>query len=232
MSSRLENLVKLADFADRMGNAEAADFLDGEIIKEAKKGYHKCGLKEETVQHHTELYEAYKKAHSHFSKKHKRLFNGTDNKDSPNMGELREIAKGISHNGNAEFLHELYFEDAYESKPYATSKNANLEKLFKAAYSGKFKDFGDDLKRMANVSRNGWVVLSYCFKEKQLYLDVFDLHEIGPRTNSVPVLALDMWEHAYIIDFGLDKEAYVDWFLGRVDWRKVGKRLKNYQRVH
>lgn len=232
MSSRLENLVKLADFADRHGNSEAADFLDGEITKEAKKGYHKCGLKEETVQNHTELYEAYKKANSSFSKKHKRLFNGTDNKDSPNIGELREIAKGLSHNGNAEFLHELYFADAYESKGYAATKNANINNLFKDAYDGKWKDFDSELKRMANVSRNGWVVLSYCFKEKSMYLDAFDLHEIGASVHSVPVLALDMWEHAYYTDFGLDKEAYVDWFLGRVDWRKVAKRLKNYQRVN
>lgn len=229
--SKIDKLIALADFVDRHGRQDDANLIDDLITKEAKKGYHKCGLKEETVHNHEQLFENYKKAHSSFQKKYKRLFNGTDNKDSPNIGELREIVKGVSHNGNAEFLHEMYIEDAYNSKGYDTSKNAGLKKIMKDTYSGNFKNFSDDIKRMAKVSRNGWVLLSFCFITKQLYLDVIDLHELGTPAHSVPVLALDMWEHAYITDFGLDKDAYVDWFLQRIDWRKVVKRIKNFQRV-
>jgi len=66
---------------------------------------------------------------------------------------------------------------------------------------------------------------------KQLYLDVVDLHDQHVIACSLPVLALDMWEHAYYADFGLDKEAYVDWFLSRIDWRNVRNRVKNFQRI-
>lgn len=231
MSKELQNLVKLADFADRIGELGIADILDQQITKEARKGYHKCGLKEDTVNLHMELFEEYKKANSHFQKKYSRIFNGTENKDSPNMGELREIAKGISHNSNAEFLHEIYFEDTYESKPYELNKNSNIQDAFKAAYNGKLKNFEEDLKRMAHTSRNGWVTLSYCFNDKKLHLNVIDLHEIGSQLHSIPIMALDMWEHAYIADFGKDKNAYIDWYLSKIDWRRVYKRLKNYQKV-
>jgi superoxide dismutase len=44
-------------------------------------------------------------------------------------------------------------------------------------------------------------------------------------------MVLDMWEHAYYADFGLDKEKYVEWFLSRVDWRNPTKRIKALQRV-
>jgi superoxide dismutase, Fe-Mn family len=231
MNGRLNKLIKLADFIDRAGNVEAANFLDEEITKEAKAGYHKCGLKQAAIDSHTKLYENYKKANDSFQKKHKRLFNGTDNQDSPNMGELREISSGLSHNGNAEFLHKMYFEDIYESSPYPMDKNSGILSIVKDAYDGKIKELEKDIKRMANIPRNGWVTLSYCFDTKKIYLNSFDLHEIGTPVYSMPVLALDMWEHAYFVDFGLDKEAYVDWFLKRIDWRKVSKRIKNYQKV-
>ena len=60
-----------------------------------------------------------------------------------------------------------------------------------------------------------------------IYIDVIDLHEIGVPIFSIPIAALDMWEHAYFADFGLDKEAYVEWWLSKMDWRNPDKRLKN-----
>jgi Fe-Mn family superoxide dismutase len=48
---------------------------------------------------------------------------------------------------------------------------------------------------------------------------------------SIPILALDMWEHAYYSDFGLDKGAYVDWYLSHLDWRNPRKRIKNILRM-
>jgi len=226
---KLRTLIKLADLADKHSFAEGADWVD-EQIKEAKKGYHKCGLSDKTIDLHNTLLDSYKKAQTHYEKAQLRSFKGSDPKDSPNMGELREIAKGLSYNKNAVFLHELYFEDAYNSKPKAIDKSP-AKQLLNELYAAKAKGFEQDLIRMAKVPRNGWVVLEFCFVTGKLYLDAFDLHEIGVQSHTIPVLALDMWEHAYVIDFGIDKEEYAKWFLSRLNWNSIAKRIKNYQRV-
>ena len=62
MMSKIDKLIALADFVDRHGRQDDANLIDDLITKEAKKGYHKCGLKEETVHNHEQLFENYKKA--------------------------------------------------------------------------------------------------------------------------------------------------------------------------
>lgn len=225
------NFIKIADILDKNGHSDLADFVDLQIQKTAKKGYHKCGLKEETVNNHVQLFDGYKKASEHFQKKQARAFKGKDKNDSPNMGELREITRGIAHNSNAVFLHDMYIQDVYECKPYSLEKSQQMQDFIKELYGSSVRSFKEDLERIAKIPRNGWVLLNFCLIEKKLYLDVIDLHEIGVQAHSTPVMCLDMWEHAYICDFGLDKEAYVQWFLSRMDWRNVAKRIKNYQRL-
>ncbi len=227
--SSLDKYLEIADILDESGHEKYADFIELQIKKEAKKGYHKCGLKEDAVNNHLELLEGYKTAREHYDAKYKKSIR-KKGKDSANMGDLREILRNCAHNTNSVFLHEMYIEDVVTCRPYSLEKDSQMRELFKL-YDGGWKSFLEDIKRIAKLPRSGWVLLNYCTTDKKLYLDVIDLHEIGPVISSVPVLALDMWEHAYIQDFGIDKEAYVDWFLSRLDWRNVRKRVKNLQRL-
>jgi Fe-Mn family superoxide dismutase len=227
--NNLNKLLKIADILDESGHETEADFVDLHIIKEGKKGYHKCGLREESVTQHLELLEEYKKAKAHYESRYKKAIR-KKGEDSPNMGELREALRNCSHNHNSVILHEMYIADVIECRPYSLEKDKQSQELLKL-YDGGWKSFLKDLKRIAKLPRSGWVLLSFCTQEKKLYLDITDLHEVGVVVTSMPVLALDMWEHAYFHDFGTDKEAYVDWFLSRLDWRNVRKRIKNIQRI-
>ena len=128
-------------------------------------------------------------------------------------------------------FHNMYFDDVINCGPYSLEKDTQMSQLLKDFYEGGPRKFKDEIKRLAKVSRNGWVVLNFCTMTKQLYLDVIDLHDQHVVACALPVMALDMWEHAYYSDFGLDKEAYVEWYLSRLDWRNVRKRIKNYQRI-
>ena len=64
----------------------------------------------------------------------------------------------------------------------------------------------------------------------KIYIDITDLHEIGMQAHSIPLLAIDLWEHAYVSDFGNNRDAYMDWAVGRIDWRKADKRFKRLLR--
>lgn len=229
---KINTLINLADILDEKGLEKEAGIID-EFLKTAapKTPLHKCGLKEESISFHRELLEGYKKALDFYQKEYNKIMKSSNEVDSPNMGKLRETLRNKVHNCNSVCLHEMYFADVVDSNPFPLERSETAQELLKDLYEGGGKQFLRELSRAALTTRNGWVLLNFCTQEKKLYLDICDLHEIGTSISSVPVLALDMWEHAYINDFGIDKEAYVNWFIERIDWRNVVKRIKNLQRI-
>lgn len=229
--SQVDKLLEISDLLDQNGLLLEADYLDGFISKFAKKGFHKCGIKEDSVNMHLELLDGYKKALDKHSKDYKTAMLSSNGKDSPNMGEIRGALKGISHNKNAVLLHEMYFEDFINCNPYDLKKARVLSSELKSRYQGTSSKLLLDIKRVARTPRNGWVLLNFCTNTGNIYLDICDLHELGHIACHVTIMAIDLWEHAYINDFGLDKEAYIDWCWERADWRKVEKRLKRLLRI-
>ncbi len=71
---------------------------------------------------------------------------------------------------------------------------------------------------------SGWVLLSYSRRDGRLYNQIAFDHSQA-MMDAVPVLALDMYEHAYHLDFGANASAYIDTFMRNIDWTKVGDRL-------
>jgi Fe-Mn family superoxide dismutase len=229
---KINNLIKLADELDKKGLLYEASELDNFIKSAAEKqNLHSCGLKEESVEFHKKLLDGYKKAFEETKKDYKRAMQSSNETDSPNEGMLRAVLKNKTHNANAISLHEMYFADLCDSKPYPLSKVPGGEEALKQCFSGGYKQLEKEMRRAAMTSRNGWVVLTFCTIEKCLYINMFDLHDIGTPLFSIPILALDMWEHAYINDFATNKEAYLDWYFEHLDWRNPTKRLKNLNKL-
>ena len=76
----------------------------------------------------------------------------------------------------------------------------------------------------ALVGAPGWVVLSYAREERRLYNQIASDHTHA-MIDGVPLLALDMYEHAYHLDFGANASAYIDAFMRNIDWSVVSDRL-------
>jgi len=224
-------LIKLADDLDEKGMEKEANIIDSFLKSALKIPMSKCGIKEESVDMHRELLEGYEKALEECKREYKKVMNSANEKDSPNLGKLRNILRNSTHNCNAICFHKMYIEDMIDSKPYPIDKHVNTKQLLKDLFNGGPNKIDKEIKRAAHVTRSGWVLLNFCTVEKKLCIDICDLHEIGVSATSLPVLAIDMWEHAYINDFGQDKDEYVEWCLSRIDWRKVSKRIKSYMRV-
>lgn len=230
----ISELLKISDILDKSGFEKEADTIDSHIhsiSKFAKKDLHKNGLLQSTVDQHQELFDNYKKAKEHFEKEYRKAMKSSNEVDSPNMGLLREITGSYAHNCNGFRLHEIYFQDVINSKPFSLTKSEAIQEVISSNYDGGIKSLLSELPRMAKVPRNGWVLLNFCTITKKLYLDAIDLHDQNVIAVSVPVMVLDMWEHAYYADFGTKKEEYVKWFLSRMDWRNVYKRIRNLQRI-
>ena len=72
--------------------------------------------------------------------------------------------------------------------------------------------------------RSGWVLLNYARRDGRLYNQIAFDHTQA-MMDAVPVLALDMYEHAYHLEFGANAAAYIDAFIRNIDWAAVGRRL-------
>jgi Fe-Mn family superoxide dismutase len=76
---------------------------------------------------------------------------------------------------------------------------------------------------MARTAR-GWALLGYL--NGKLHNYSVDYHDIGAIWGARVLLALDVWEHAYYLDYGPDKEKYFEAFFKNINWNKVSARLE------
>jgi Fe-Mn family superoxide dismutase len=128
---------------------------------------------------------------------------------------------------NSTLLHELYFASlGGDGKPT------------KALAEALVRDFGSvdrwrsEFVAMGNAlaGGSGWVALAYIPRDRRLVNQYASEHSQAVA-GGIPILALDMYEHAYHIDFGANAKAYVDAFMRNIDWNAVEGRYEDAMKV-
>jgi Fe-Mn family superoxide dismutase len=129
---------------------------------------------------------------------------------------------------NSTLLHELYFASMGGDGPNPTE--VMREAL--ARDFGSYLRWRDEFSAMGNAlgGGSGWVVLAYVPRDGRLINQYASEHGQA-IAGGVPILALDMYEHAYHIDFGANVKAYVDTFLRNIDWVGVEARYEDALQV-
>ncbi|KAA0228156.1 MAG: superoxide dismutase [Armatimonadetes bacterium] len=89
---------------------------------------------------------------------------------------------------------------------------------------GSVEAWAADLKS-SGIAGRGWVWLAVDHNDGSLFNFIGDAQNTYPVWNCTPVLALDVYEHAYYLDFGTGRAAYIDAFLKVVDWEAVNRHL-------
>ena len=89
---------------------------------------------------------------------------------------------------------------------------------------GGFEKWQADFKA-AGMAARGWVVMGFSFNDMQFHNYSMDVHDKGMVCNLALLLVLDVYEHAYMIDYGVKRAAYLDAFFQNIDWDAVNKRL-------
>ena len=87
----------------------------------------------------------------------------------------------------------------------------------------------DTIKKTAETTRgNGWVMLQYDNERKDLLVHWVTDHEIGQCTSLIPLIAIDMWEHAYMVDYmPAEKMKYLDAYLSALNWNKIAENFES-----
>jgi Fe-Mn family superoxide dismutase len=128
---------------------------------------------------------------------------------------------------NSVILHELYFAslggDGREPGTFAEvlARDFGSVERWKAEFSAMGRALGGG---------SGWVVLSYVPRERRLVNQYASDHSQAVASG-IPLLALDMYEHAYHMDFGANAPAYVDTFVRNIDWKGVAARYEDAAKV-
>jgi Fe-Mn family superoxide dismutase len=139
---------------------------------------------------------------------------------TPEFGELKRRL-GWEFNGMR--LHELYFMNLGGDGDLA--KASNLEKL-KTQQFGSVEMCAKDFKATASMRGIGWVIMYQDIETGLLFNQWINEHDVGHPAGLSPLLILDVFEHAFITDYGLKKADYIEAFFKNVKWEVVEQRLE------
>ena len=120
-------------------------------------------------------------------------------------------------------LHELYFGNLAKEKS-VVDKNSELFKKIEKEW-GSYELWEKDFKSMGTMRGIGWVVLYYDSLANRMFNVWINEHDVGHFSGAKPILVMDVFEHAYMIDFGLKKAEYIEAFMKAINWEESGKRI-------
>jgi superoxide dismutase, Fe-Mn family len=118
-------------------------------------------------------------------------------------------------------LHELYFGNLGGDGKIPDPARAALEEHFGSAAAWR-REFISAAQSVAAGA--GWVLLTYSRRTERFWNQIGSDHSQS-AVDATPVLALDMYEHAYHLDFGANAPAYIDAFMRNIDWAAVSERM-------
>lgn len=179
--------------------------------------------KKQITEHHDVLYAGYVKKTNEIRAKLKEV-----NFDEANatFSQLRELKVEESFALNGVRLHEGYFDDLGGEGGKASGEILKMVEMDFGSYEAWEKEF-----RALGVCSRGWVVLAYDWEEKRLRNFLCDVHNQGGIWNATPLLILDVYEHAYFLDYGTNRKAYIEAFMKNIDWSFVNEMMEKYNVV-
>ncbi|MBI4738344.1 hypothetical protein HY772_02065 [Candidatus Woesearchaeota archaeon] len=174
------------------------------------------GISDNQLRQHFTLYEGYVKKLNEIEEKLAKQDKAAANYS---FGEFSELKRREAVAFNGAFLHEMYFENLLSKG----APSAELKKASEAAF-GSWDAFVADVKASAG-STPGWVLVTYNKVDQKLHTYILFEHHVGLAVHQEIVLALDCWEHAFMIDYGIKKADYLNAFFENVNWDVANKRL-------
>jgi superoxide dismutase, Fe-Mn family len=213
----------LASGITEMDAAEAADFSQsGLVTGQPKPLKHKSipGFltAEQIAPHHTAHYGGALKAATAADTRLEQTLKSDKEIDPAAFGQLKRL---INSRSNSVILHEMYFDGL---APKASDPSAEIREAIEKRFGSLDKwwaDFATSAKEAA-----GWAMLVKHPVNGKLYNVVSDEHAMGVLWIAAPLVVIDVYEHAFYIDYQNRKTEYVDKFRNYVDWAEVHSRLQ------
>jgi Fe-Mn family superoxide dismutase len=137
--------------------------------------------------------------------------------------EYAELKRRLGWEFNGMRLHELYFENLGGKAPLdpAGKLGRRLVEQF-----GDIESWEKDFRATGAMRGIGWVVLYEDTTNGRLINFWINEHDVSHPAGCTPLLVMDVFEHAFMIDYGLKRADYIEAFFKAIDWAAAGARLK------
>lgn len=188
------------------------------------------GISDRTLEMHIRLYEGYVKAANQLTAQIGEMLND-GRVDQEEMPAYSELTRRLGFEYNGMVLHQYYFENLTTGG----ARNPDQGSAFMEAVEGSFGTYDMwklDFSSVGKMRGVGWAICYVNPHSGRLSNHWISLHESGNVAGFIPVLVMDVWEHAYLLDYTPSERAsYIEAFFANIDWKSVDKRLQKCERA-
>jgi len=177
------------------------------------------GFSDALLKNHFSLYEGYVANVEKISDALAEMVKG-DKSASPEFAELK---RRFGWEWNGMRLHEYYFGNLTKEASGRDQSPALLGQMKKDF--GTFENWEKDFRASGAMRGIGWVILYFDTAVQKLFNVWVNEHDAGHLAGGVPILVMDVFEHAFVLDYGTKKADYIAVFMNRVDWKVIGDRF-------
>lgn len=174
------------------------------------------GFSDELLNIHFKLYQGYVAATNKVAELLTKEESG-----SPQYAELKRRF-GWEFNGMR--LHAFYFGNMIKGGS-VMDRESDLAKLIESEF-GSFENWEKDFRATGAIRGIGWTILYYDKCGKRLFNMWISEHDIGHPTGCSPLLVMDVFEHAFITEYGLARGDYINSFMKAINWKRVNERFE------
>jgi len=188
------------------------------------------GISDQTLEMHFKLYEGYVKATNDLNEKISSILQ--DGKvDQEEVPAYSELSRRLGFEYNGMVLHEYYFGNMTKSGKGAPESTSGFHALCTESF-GSYDIWKEDFTGVGKMRGVGWAICNQNPANGKLSNHWVSLHEMGNVAGFTPVLVMDVWEHAYLLDYKpADRPKYIEAFFSNVCWDAVGGRLQQTKKV-
>jgi superoxide dismutase, Fe-Mn family len=181
------------------------------------------GISDRTMETHFKLYEGYVKETNRLNEEIREFLK--DGKvDQEEMPAYSELTRRLGFEYNGMVLHELYFANMIKGEAKGPSSGSAFADAVKESF-GNYESWKTDFAGVGKMRGVGWAICYQNPANGYLSNHWVTLHEHGNVAGFVPVLVMDVWEHAYLLDYRpAERGRYIDAFFLNINWKTVDAR--------
>lgn len=184
------------------------------------------GISDETLEMHLKLYEGYVKETNRLTEKISEFLKD-GNVDQEEMPAYSELKRRLGFEYNGMVLHEYYFDNLKKHGGGDPDRVASFRRATESSF-GSYNIWKADFMSVGNMRGVGWAI---CYQDPasgQLSNHWVTLHETGNVAGFNPILVMDVWEHAFLLDYKpTERPKYIEAFFSNIGWSVLDARLGN-----
>ena len=184
------------------------------------------GISDQTLEMHFKLYEGYVKETNNLTQRIDEFI--SDGKvDQDEMPAYSEITRRLGFEYNGMVLHEYYFDNLISGGGTGDPDRASQFARAAEASCGSYEIWKADFVGIGKMRGVGWAICYQNPSNGRLSNHWITLHETGNVAGFSPILVMDVWEHAFLLDYKpAERPKYIEAFFTNIAWGEVEKRLQ------